>query len=134
MDASSIVCVLIGLLIIVSRGPLIIAPGPTIDFYERLVSTDARVRLVGCVVAAVSAALLAAPPARNAPAFWFEAFGGLLALVALWLLAWPKGFRRLADGVFSFARDSVDAAIVRGLGAAAVALGAWLVYVGIKIL
>jgi hypothetical protein len=59
MNELSLVYVAVGVLVIVVRGPLIFAPAATIDFYRRLLATDARVRVMGVVVGAVGLALIA---------------------------------------------------------------------------
>ena len=131
VDTNSILCVLIGLLVIVTRGPMIFAPERTILFYDRLVATDARVRTVALLLGSLAIALLATTVGEEAVSFWLRLLGWLLALVTTWLFVSPRTYRRLVQGVISFVRDSTDAAIVRWIGLAAVVLGTWLVYVGI---
>ena len=131
MDANAILCVVIGLIVIVARGPLIFAPEQTMLAYERMLATDARVRTVGLVVGALAIALLTAIDGSPTASFWLRALGWLLALAMIWLLVSPSTYRRLAQGVIGFAQDSTDTAIIRGIGLFAVVFGAWLVYVGI---
>ena len=51
MDSLSIICIAVGILVIVCRGPLIFAPSATLRFYDRwLLSTNARFRVFGVVL------------------------------------------------------------------------------------
>ena len=62
MDSLSIICIVIGILAIVIRGPLIFVPRATLRFYDRLIlSSNARVRAVGVVNAILAIALLLLP-------------------------------------------------------------------------
>ncbi|TDI65672.1 MAG: hypothetical protein E2O89_02190, partial [Alphaproteobacteria bacterium] len=55
MNAFAIVVIAMGLTVIVSRGPLIVAPGAVRDFYMGLIGTDGRMRWFGVAVAALGA-------------------------------------------------------------------------------
>ena len=47
MDSLSIICIAVGILVIVRRGPLIFAPSATLRFYDRwLLSTNARFQVL----------------------------------------------------------------------------------------
>ena len=61
MDPLSILCVLIGALIIAGRGPLIFAPAATLRFANTLPSTDARIRGIAVVLTPLAVALIALP-------------------------------------------------------------------------
>ena len=59
MASLSIICIAVGILIIVRRGPLIFAPSATLRFYDRwLLSTNVRFRVFGVVFATLAVALL----------------------------------------------------------------------------
>ena len=62
MDAVAIICIVVGILIIVMRAPLIFEPSATLRFYDRVfLSTNARLRAFGVVLATVAIALLLLP-------------------------------------------------------------------------
>lgn len=134
MDPLSILCILIGILIIATRGPMVFAPTATLRFYDRLLSTDALVRGIGIALAPFGVALIALPLGEGAPVAIVRASGWLWTAAALWLLLAPKSYRRFAHGVLDFFETSVDEAIVRILGLATLAIGVALIYVGVYVL
>ncbi len=133
MDPLSILCVLIGALIIVGRGPLIFAPTATLRFVNKLVSTDARTRGIAIVLAPLAVALIALPLGEGAVAGILVALGWLWAASTLWMLAAPGSFRLFTSGMISFFESSVDEAIVRMIGVASVAVGVALIYFGLYV-
>ena len=133
MDPLSIFCVLVGILIIVSRGPLIVAPTATLRVYDKLISTDARIRGFGVGLAPIAVGLIGLPLGERPSAEILRAFGWLWAAVTLWLLFAPGSYRRFARGVLDFVESSVDEAVVRISGILAVALGVWLIYFGVYV-
>ncbi len=82
---------------------------------------------------ALAVALLAATVGEDAISFWLRLLGWMLAAMTMWVLVFPGTYRLVALGVIRFFLDSVDTAIVRGMGLFAVALGGWLVYLGIRL-
>ncbi len=132
VDPLSIVCVVIGILIIATRGPMVFAPTATLRVFERLISTDARIRVSGVAVAPFAVALIALPLGEGA-AVEVRALGWLWAGVTLWLLFAPGSYRRVVRGVLNFLENSVDEATVRIIGLVAVAIGVALIYFGIYV-
>ena len=133
MDPLSILCVLIGTLIIATRGPMIIAPTATLRFFNKLLSTDARIRGIAALLTPLAVALIALPLGEGRMAGILRVFGWLWAAATLWLLAAPNSYRHLAVGVLGFFESSVDEAIVRMIGIVAVAIGIVLIYFGIYV-
>ncbi|MBW2294524.1 MAG: hypothetical protein JRG94_19765 [Deltaproteobacteria bacterium] len=133
MDYLSILCILIGTLIIATRGPLIFAPRAMLRLIRWLIATDARLRGIGLVLTVLAAAPLLLPLGEGPVAGGLYALGWLLAFAALWLLFAPGPYRLVAQGVLDYVDGSVDEAIVRILGILAVAIGVALVYVGIYV-
>ncbi len=133
MDPLSILCVLIGALIIAGRGPMIFAPAATLRFTKTLLSTDARIRGIALVLAPLAVALIALPLGEGEVAGILRFFGWLWAAAALWLLAAPGSYRRFASGVVSYFESSVDEAVVRMIGVVAVAIGVALIYFGLYV-
>ena len=135
MDGSSIFCIVVGILIIVSRGPLIFAPNATLRAYDRLIfATNARLRIhsaSGVGILAVSLLLL--PFGEGALAKFFYGLGWVVAAATLWIVLVPDVFRRFARGVLNFFENSVDDAILRFGGLLAVLAGIALIYVGIDV-
>ena len=133
MDPVSIFCILLGVLIIATRAPLIFAPSATLAFFGRLLSTDARIRGFGVVIAALALPLIVLPLGEGSGAGMLHALGWLWAAATLWLLSAPGSYGRLARRVLEYFESSVDDAIVRIVGLVAVAIGGALVYVGVYV-
>ena len=84
MDSLSIICIVVGILVIVGRGPLIFAPRATLRFYDRVfLSTNARVRAVGVGFATLAMALLFSDFGEGVLAGLRHTFGWLMTTVAL---------------------------------------------------
>ncbi len=135
MDPLAIACVALGLLVILSRAPLVVAPAATLRSYRKLLASTARTRIVGVLVLVLGVAVVT--PAWGiertvvqvlAVLGWLLCFGGAL------LLVFPAAFRLLADNLLRAASDAVDGAFLRVVGVIAVAVGAGLIYVGLRIL
>ena len=134
MDSLSIMCIVLGTLTIVSRGPLIFAPSVTLRSYDRLIiSTNARFRAFGVVIATLAMALLFLSFGERALAGFLHAVGWVVAAMALLMLVVPNVSRRLLSAMFDYLENSVDDAIVRILGLLAVVVGAVLIYVGVYV-
>ena len=131
MDPLSVLCVLIGTLII--AGPMIFAPTATLRFFNRLLATDARIRGSGVVLAPLAVATIALPPGEGEVAGILRVLGWLWAAASLWLLVAPSSYRGFAGGVLGYFESSVDEAVIRMLGVVAVAIGVALIYFGIYV-
>ena len=100
MDSLSIICIAVGILVIVSRGPLIFAPSATLRFYDRwLFSTNARFRAFGVVIATLVMALLFSDFGGGVLAGFLHAVGWVLGTVALFVLVLPNVLRRFSDHI-----------------------------------
>jgi len=133
VDPLSILCVLIGILIIATRGPMLFAPSATLRFFQRLISSDARIRGIGVLIAPLAVALIALPLGEGVAAGILRALGWIWAAATLWLIAAPNSYRRLARGVLTYFESSADEAVVRIIGLVAVAIGGAMVYFGIYV-
>ena len=99
LDPLSVLCVLLGSLILAGRGPLIFAPTATLRFFRKFLATDARIRASAVVPAPLAAASIVLPLGEGEVAGILRAFGWLWAAVSLWLLAAPDSYRRIAGGI-----------------------------------
>ena len=133
MDPLSILCVLIGTLIVATRGPLILAPTATLRFFKGLLSTNARIRLIAIVGAPMAVALITLPLGNGVVAGILRVFGWVWATATLWLLTSPDSYRRVSGGLLGFIESSVPEAILRMIGVVAVAIGIALIYFGVNI-
>ena len=134
MDWFSIVFVVGGILIIVTRVPLLFAPNATLRAYDRLIfATNARLRTFGVGLVILGAALLALPFGAGRLAGFLHLLGWIMAAASLWILIFPDVYRRFGRGVFNFLENSVDDAILRFFGFVAAVAGVALIYVGIYV-
>ena len=114
MDSLSIICIAVGILVIVCRGPLIFAPSATLRFYDRwLLSTNARFRVLGVVFETLAMALLFSDSGEGVLAGLLHTFGWFMATVALLFLVLPNVFRRFIQTIFGHIEKSVDERIMR---------------------
>ena len=131
MNSLSIFCIVLGILIIVGRGPLIFAPSATLRAYDRLfLSTNTRLRAFAVVIAALAMTLLLIPFGDGSLAGFLHAVGWVMAAVALGILVFPDVPRKVARASVSFFENEVDDAVVRVLGLLAVVFGFALIYIG----
>ena len=133
MDSLSIICVVVGVLAILKRGPLIFAPNATLRFYDRLVLSPARVRAAGVVIATLAMALLFSDFGEGVLAGLLHTCGWFMATVALLFLVLPNVLRRFIQTIFGYIEESVDNWIVRIVGLLSVVFGLALIYVGVYV-
>ena len=134
MDSLSIICIVVGALAILKRGPLIFAPSATLRFYDRwLLSTNARCRVFGVVIATLAMALLFSDFGEGVLAGLFHTFGWLMTTVALLFLVLPSVLRRMLQTIFGYIAKSVDDWLLRIVGILAVVFGLALIYVGVYV-
>ncbi len=135
MDGPAIPCIVVGVLVILARGPLIFAPAATLRVYRTLMATDARVRVIGFVLAALGAVIVRSGwGVGGLAAQALSVLGWLLCFAGLAVLLFAGPWRRVADSVMEIASESVDPAFLRLVGVIAVAVGAALVYLGLRLL
>ena len=134
MDSLSIICIALGIIVIVGRGPLIFAPSATLRFYDRcLFSTNARCRAVGVMFATLAMALLFSDFGEGVLTGLLHTCGWFMATVALLFLVLPNVLRRFFQTIFGYIEESVDDGIVRIVGLLAVVFGFALIYVGVYV-
>ena len=134
MDSLAVICIVVGTLTIVVRGPLLVAPRATLRFYERLIfSTNARFRVFGVVFATLAMALLFSDFGEGVLAGLLHTFGWFMATVALLFLVLPNVFRRFFQTIFGYIEKSVDERIMRIVGFVGVVFGLALIYVGVYV-
>jgi len=125
------VTILLGVLVILVRGPLAVAPDATLRAYRELLATDARVRIMGGCLAALAAAMITlARGSELVEARIVAALGWCMAAVAVFfLLLFPAAYRRLAESLLEAASQAL-----RPLGAIGVGIGALLIWLGLSML
>ena len=138
MDALAIICIVAGICNIVENLPLVYAPSAALRFSERVlvpvfISTNARCRALGVVLAAVAMALFLLPFGDGPLAGFLHALGWVAVAEALWFWILPDSVRRVANATYSFLENSVPAPVLRVFGVFGVLAGSAFIYVGIYV-
>ena len=138
MDALAIICIVVGIGSIVENLPLAYAPIATLRFFNRFfnrvfLSTNARCRALGVVIATVAMALFLLPFGDGPLAGFLHALGWVAAAEALWFWILPDSVRRVANATYSFLENSVPAPVLRVFGVFGVLAGSAFIYVGIYV-
>ena len=138
MDALAIICIVVGIGSIVENLPLAYAPIATLRFFNRvfnrvLLSTNARCRALGVVIATVAMALFLLPFGDGPLAGFLHALGWVAAAEALWFWILPDSVRRVVNAIYSFFENSMPAPVVRVCGVLGVLAGLAFIYVGVYV-
>ncbi len=138
MDALAIICIVAGICNIVENLPLVYAPSAALRFYDRVlvpvfISTNARCRALGVVIAALAMALFLLPFGDGPLAGFLYAVGWLVAAEALWFCVLPDSVRRVVNAIHSFLENSIPAPVLRAFGVLGVLAGLAFIYVGVYI-
>ena len=136
MEPIAIVTAILAALYIVGRGPLLVAPAATVAVYRRLIfSTRGRIRIFGGLLVLIAVPLIVtagqARAAHGDITILIEGMGWLAAAAAVWVIAAPGPFQRLA---MSFWDAVSNPALLRAIGALNVAFGLGLGWVAFFVL
>lgn len=131
MSAFAIFVVILGVLILVSRGPLIVAPQRTRDLYLRLLDdgNHHRLLLAGMIGAVGAVGAWAAVGATGTIAAVIRGVSLLMVAVAVVMIARPGPVCKLASKVWM----SFNETTMRVIGAVSVLLGVALIYYGLSL-
>lgn len=133
MNGLAIVSVLWGILIIISRTPILIAPVATINTYRKISSTNTRIRMMGVVMIVLSLfTILFAQKSAEAIADCYLLFGWIAALVSVFmLLIFPIIIKEILEFSLKLFSRSVTARLIMIIPTA---IGIFLIYMGIAVL
>ena len=128
MSGTALFLVIFGILIILSRGPLIVAPERTRNMYLKLFRSDRRMRVFG-IVMGTAAAFVAygfwgIPGTAPLVVFYIASF--MFLTMAVWMVPFPASANRVAMKIWS----AFSPAVLRIIGFVSVAFGMWLVFFG----
>ncbi len=130
MSAFAIFVVILGLLIVVSRGPLIVAPQTTRDFYLRLLDDgNHRLLLAGMIGAVGAFGAWAAVSITGTIAAVIQGVSLLMVAVAAGMIALPRPVCKLASKVWM----SFSETAMRIIGTLSAVLGLALIYYGLSL-
>jgi hypothetical protein len=131
VDHLALVSVVAGAVMIVARGPMIVAPSVTVNAYRWLLGSHARIRAMGVFIAPLGLAMVLSSQGADQGAAWFiSILGWLFLLATVFLLIFASFYQKLALGVMDAVDDPV---VLRFLGAIGGLFGAFLIYLGIGV-
>ena len=131
MDHLALVSVVAGAVMIVARGPMIVAPSVTVKAYRWLLGSHARIRVMGVFIAPLGLAMVLSAQGADRGAAWvISILGWLFLLATVFLLIFAPFYQQLALGVMDAIDDRV---VLRFLGAIGGLFGAFLIYLGIGV-
>ncbi len=132
MNAVGIVSIVLGVLVVFGRGFLALAPGATLRWFQRLISSDGRMRTAGTFFVALGAVLVWAGSSED------SALAGVLSVVGwafvagstLLLVLFPGAYRALAS---EFLPSDPSGRLVgwRVRGLVGVTVGVLFIYFGV---
>jgi hypothetical protein len=133
MNSLAIVSIVLGSVIIIARGPMVVAPKGTLAVFRQLIQSPARIRILGVFVALLGLAMVAtARGIDQSAAQVILVFGWFLSLVSIFLLLlFPSLYRGLAS---FFLEVFEETAAFRAVGVIGVAFGVFFLYLGIAVL
>lgn len=135
MGSVAIFCTLMGVLYVVSRLPLAIAPKAVIRWErESLFSSNARTRAFGIGMAPIAPALLLLPFGEGLVPLILRCLGGSIALALLGVVLAPGIASAWIRGLYEFLETNLSEGVLRGLAIIGVGFGLVLIYLGIFVL
>ena len=131
MEPVGITTIVLGALLICTRAPLVVAPGPTLRWWRMVFEKNSRVRILGAAMLPLTVAMIwAGSPAHSDLASVVLLLGLVwLAVSAPVLLPFPGLLRALANAILP-ADLSGRLLGWRIVGLAGVLVGGFVIYVG----
>jgi len=131
MSTTALIIILLGLSIVLTRAPLVVAPEAVRGTYLKLFDTDNKMRLMGVIMGAVSALIIWAVwgvPDLASHILRYVA-GFVLVVSVLVMIPFPTYAKRLAVSVWT----GFSPGTLRVLGTLAVIVGALIVWYGLSL-
>ena len=131
VNAVGLVSIVLGVLVVCGRGFLVVAPGATLRWFQRLISSDGRMRTAGAFLVPLGAVMVWAGNSEDSGLAGVLLFVGLafVAGTTLLLVLFPGAYRALAR---EFLPSDPSGRLVgwRIRGLVGVAVGVLLIYFG----
>jgi uncharacterized protein YjeT (DUF2065 family) len=126
-----VVSIVLGVVVLCSRGALLVAPAATLRWFEGVIETNARTRALGAVALALGTAMAWAGASEQsglATILWVVGWASI-GISTLALLLFPAAYRAIAEKVLPSDPDP-DLSGWRVLGLFGVIVGGLLIYFG----
>jgi hypothetical protein len=131
VNAVGIVTIVLGLIVVCSRGALVVAPAAALRRFDRLIETNGRTRALGVFALTLGAAMVWAGASEYSGLATFLSVGGwvIVAISALMLVMFPNLYRAVAEAILPSDPDT-ELMGWRIVGLAGVSIGGLLIYLG----
>ncbi len=132
MNEVGIVSIVLGVLVVCGQGFQVVAPVATLGWFQRLISSDGRMRTAGAFLVAIGAVMVWAGNSEDSGLAGVLLFLGLASVAGstLLLVLFPGAYRALA-GVFLPSDSSGRLVGWRIHGLVGVIVGVLLIYFGV---
>ena len=132
MSEVGIVSIVVGVVVVCSRGPLLVAPTATLRWFEGVIATNGRIRVLGVGVLILGTVMAWAGASEHGGlAMSLSVVGwAIVGISTLALLLFPAAYRSIAEAVLPTDADE-DLAGWRFLGLLGVIIGGLLIYFGV---
>ena len=122
-----------GVLVILTRSPLLFAPRRTIHTYMAMVSTDSRIRTMGGIMGVAALSLLMSGFGDSGTARWPTWTLWTVLSVGLSMTVFSAFWRTYVQARFRWFDEKLSDGMLRWAGVLAVSIGAFLVYLGLYV-
>jgi len=131
VSEAGVVSIVLGIVLVCSRGALLVAPAATLRWFEGLIATNAGTRALGAVALALGAVTVWAGASEDTGlATVLSVIGwAIVGFSAFALVLFPSVYQDLARALLP-ASESEDTTGWRVVGLAGVAIGGLLIYFG----
>lgn len=131
MSEIGVVSIVFGVVLVCSRGALLLAPAATLGWFERVIETDGRIRALGAVALMLGTPMVwAGASERSGLAMVLFVVGWVvIGSSTLALVLFPDAYRSIAEAVLPSDTDE-DLIGWRLLGLLGVFIGGLLIYYG----
>ena len=130
MSSVGIVTIALGVLVVCGRGPMLVAPEPSLRWFQELIDTNGRLRLLGGFMIVLGAAMAWAGASEdNVLASILTVFGWYsIGMSTLLLVLFPGVYRAIANPFLP--SDTSNLFLWRFAGLVGVLFGGVLIYFG----
>ena len=132
MEPIAITTLSVAVIVIVSRGALMLAPTATLRAFQSLVAKPSSVRMLGAVLALLGTAWVRTAPGAAAlhptASAGLSLLGWLLLTTSAWLLLWPGSYQLVGTTFLEAIRDTAVVRLLGALGTVAGGALAWLAF------
>ena len=133
MNLGSVLLIGIGVLLMLTRSPLLFAPRRTIHAYMAMVSTDRRIRTMGVIMGVAALSLLMGDFGDSGAARWPTWILWACLMVGLCMTVFPTIVRTFVQARVRWFDEKLSDGMLRWTGVLGVSIGVFLVYLGLYV-